>query len=160
MRVLAVVQESSPIRPRNHQESSSSGGLAGSRPGIFLARGGRVLSREETMEFWKSVLIGIWLLGLGIPGASARPVTEGPSGGAAPMEEVRRSGAEAGHDRIAVNRADAEQLMRLPGIGPKKAQALIEARERRPFRRPSDLRRVKGFGTKTILRLAPHLSFD
>ncbi|HOU53652.1 MAG TPA: ComEA family DNA-binding protein [Myxococcota bacterium] len=112
------------------------------------------------MHIGRSSWVLVWLLGLGIPGASAQPVTEGPLEVSAPTQEVRRSGEEAGPDRIAVNRANAEQLMRLPGIGPKKAQALIEARERRPFRRPSDLRRVKGFGPKTILRLAPRLSFE
>lgn len=62
--------------------------------------------------------------------------------------------------RTAVNRASAEDLERLPGIGPRKASALVEARSLRPFKRPSDLRRVKGLGPKTIQRLAPLLTFD
>lgn len=61
---------------------------------------------------------------------------------------------------VAVNRATFEELQSLPGIGPRKAQALLDARARRPFKRPSDLRRVKGFGAKTVQRLAPSLVFD
>jgi len=62
--------------------------------------------------------------------------------------------------RIAVNRAAPEELERLPGIGPRKAAALVEARGLRPFKRPSDLRRVKGFGARTVQRLAPLMTFD
>ncbi len=61
---------------------------------------------------------------------------------------------------VAINRASRDELESLPGIGPRKAAALVAAREERPFRRPSDLRRVKGFGARTIRRLAPLLSFD
>jgi competence ComEA-like helix-hairpin-helix protein len=61
---------------------------------------------------------------------------------------------------IAVNRASSEELQQLPGIGPRKAAALVEARGQRPFKRPSDLRRVKGFGVRTVQRLGPLLSFD
>ncbi|MBP7127068.1 helix-hairpin-helix domain-containing protein [Myxococcota bacterium] len=112
-----------------------------------------------------AVLAGLWILGTAfgtaLPGASAREAEGGglPNGMAAGTSEAREA-AGVRDDRVAVNRADADQLMRLPGIGPKKARALIEARDRRPFRRPSDLRRVKGFGPKTILRLAPLLSFE
>ena len=81
------------------------------------------------------------------PAGSGRPV-------AAPESPVSPAAA------IAINRASQGQLETLPGIGPRKAAALVSAREERPFRRPSDLRRVKGFGSKTIRRLAPLLSFD
>ena len=61
---------------------------------------------------------------------------------------------------VAVNSASQDELQCLPGIGPAKAAALMDARSKRPFKRPSDLRRVKGFGAKTIQRLAPLMSFD
>ncbi len=54
-----------------------------------------------------------------------------------------------------VNACSYEDLLRLPGIGPKKARAILEERGRRPFRSVHDLRRVKGIGPKTIRRLAP-----
>jgi competence protein ComEA len=50
--------------------------------------------------------------------------------------------------RVNVNSASAEELARLPGIGPAKARAIIEQRNAEPFHKPDDLRRVKGIGDK------------
>jgi len=52
------------------------------------------------------------------------------------------------------NRADAATLESLPGIGPARAQAILAARERRPFERPEDLERVPGIGPRTLADLA------
>lgn len=52
--------------------------------------------------------------------------------------------------RININRADASELDRLPGIGPSKAAAIIRYRmEHGPFSQPSDIMRVKGIGPGT-----------
>lgn len=60
--------------------------------------------------------------------------------------------------RVNLNTATAEQLERLPGIGPAKAERIVAFRARHgPFKRVVDLRRVKGFGRKTLKRLAPFL---
>lgn len=83
------------------------------------------------------------------------PATEPPS-----QPAVEAPPAAAAPPRIAVNRAAPEELERLPGIGPRKAAALVEARGQRPFKRPSDLRRVKGFGARTVQRLAPLVTFE
>lgn len=49
-------------------------------------------------------------------------------------------------DRIDLNRASTTELMRLPGIGEKRALAIVAARTRQPFRRPEDVLAVKGIG--------------
>lgn len=54
-------------------------------------------------------------------------------------------------DVIDVNTADAETLSKLDGIGPKKAAAIIEFRQKYgPFKDVAELSQVDGIGDKTI----------
>ena len=55
--------------------------------------------------------------------------------------------------RVNINSASADELARLPGIGPAKARAIIEHRTTEPFHKPDDLRRVKGIGDKLYERV-------
>lgn len=56
--------------------------------------------------------------------------------------------------KVRVNRASAERLASLPGIGPALAAAIVEDRAARgPYRRAEDLLRVPGIGPKTVARL-------
>ncbi|MSP24392.1 MAG: helix-hairpin-helix domain-containing protein [Myxococcales bacterium] len=58
--------------------------------------------------------------------------------------------------RIVLNLANATDLMKLPGIGQKRADAIVALRERQGrFRSLRDLLRVRGLGNKTLTRLAP-----
>lgn len=59
-----------------------------------------------------------------------------------------------------VNTATAEELDSLPGIGPARAAAIVAARQRRPFRRLTDLLRVPGIGRSTLERLRPYVTFE
>lgn len=62
-------------------------------------------------------------------------------------------------ERIDPNSAPAEQLERLPGIGPAKAFAIVEERRNNgPYREPADLARVPGVGEVLLERLAPYLT--
>jgi competence protein ComEA len=91
----------------------------------------------------------------GAPDSTARAVAPD---GAAPDSALEKS--SYGLDgRLDLNRASADELEGLPGIGPKTAQRILDDRRTRgPFRKVSDLTRVKGIGAKTLARLLPHVT--
>lgn len=65
------------------------------------------------------------------------------------------TGETAAVGPVDVNRADVAELTTLPGIGPAKAQAIVEHRDQHgPFTTPGDLRAVPGIGEATFQRLA------
>jgi len=55
--------------------------------------------------------------------------------------------------KLDLNAATQDQLMALPGVGPKRAEAIVKRRQRRPYRRVRDLRAVKGIGPKRYRQL-------
>lgn len=62
---------------------------------------------------------------------------------------------------VNINTASAEELERLPGIGPARARAILELRTRLiQFRRLEDLLRVKGIGRATFRKLRVHLALE
>lgn len=52
-----------------------------------------------------------------------------------------------------LNTASAQELTTLPGIGPGRAQKILALRQRRPFRKRSDITRVKGIGKATYRKM-------
>ena len=70
------------------------------------------------------------------------------------------TGAQADDGAVDLNTAPPEVLMTLPGIGPKKAEAIIALRKRHPFTRISQLLAVRGIGEKTLQRLRPRLRVE
>lgn len=76
-----------------------------------------------------------------------------------PAETKPRRGKKAATGKVNLNTATEEQLMRLPTVGPAKAERIVAWRKRHGgFKRIADLRRVKGFGYKTFKRLEPLLA--
>jgi comEA protein len=61
---------------------------------------------------------------------------------------------------IDINRATAEELQRLPGVGPRISQRIVDEREKGRFKSVEDLRRVSGIGPKILERLRPYVTVD
>ena len=67
-----------------------------------------------------------------------------------PVEETGPAGP------VDLNEATAAQLRRLPSIGPKTAERILEHRRRNgPFRSVDELREVPGIGPRTLEKLRP-----
>jgi competence protein ComEA len=94
-------------------------------------------------------------------GAPAPPVASSASATSA------HGGREAGHgsatpdDPVFLNAAAADDLRRLPGIGQKRADAILALRARLGrFHAIEDLLKVKGIGRATLKRLRPLVRLD
>jgi len=95
-----------------------------------------------------------------------------PGGQSARRREAPPVGADAGagdggsrgitpDGKIVLNVANAQELRRLPGVGVRRADAIIELRTRlKRFRRVSELLRVRGIGVRAIRKIAPLVVLD
>ena len=64
------------------------------------------------------------------------------------------------HERIDVDRASAQELSRLPKVGPRLAKTIVADREERgPFGGLEGLDRVAGIGPGLLQLIAPHVAF-
>jgi competence protein ComEA len=84
-----------------------------------------------------------------------------------PKPPAASPGKEAGGKKVAaldraidINRATAEELQKLPGIGPRIAQRIVDERGKGPFKSVDELRRVSGIGAKTLDKLRPFVTVD
>lgn len=90
-------------------------------------------------------------------------IAEEHPGGTKPQPEREKAIAKEGVQSLAVkvdlNRATAEDLMTVPGIGANMARRILADRdENGPFRSVKDLRRVRGVGAKIYEKLSPNLT--
>lgn len=62
---------------------------------------------------------------------------------------------------VNLNTATKDDLVALPGIGPAKAQAILDYRNQHgPFRAIEDVRKVKGIGEKLFLQIRSELAIS
>jgi len=60
---------------------------------------------------------------------------------------------------VNLNTASKEELVALPGIGPAKAQAIVDHRKAHgPFKSVEELKDVKGLGAKRFEKIKPDLA--
>ena len=87
------------------------------------------------------------VLGLSLSGIASHPALA--EGEAAP----------AAHMVVNINQASAEEIARLPRVGPKLAGRIVEHRSQHgAYKRPEDLMQVKGVGEKFFTTLKPYVA--
>jgi competence protein ComEA len=92
--------------------------------------------------------------------SAALAVPAGPSLGTGGAHPGATSGV-LGDGRIVLNVASAQELTRLPGVGMRRAEAIVALRTKlKRFKQPTDLLRVKGIGPRGLKRMLPHLVLD
>lgn len=57
--------------------------------------------------------------------------------------------------QVNINTASVQELSLLPGIGAKKAEAIVALRSTKPFTSVDDLNAIKGIGPKLVEKLRP-----
>jgi competence protein ComEA len=92
------------------------------------------------------------------PASTAEPSPEAAASRSSPTSNPA---AVLPDGRIVLNLATPTELTKLPGIGQKRAEAIVALRTKlRGFRKLSDLLRVKGIGVKSLKKLEPKLVLD
>lgn len=101
--------------------------------------------------------------------AAVTPFTEAPDAGAG--RPLADAGVDAGPSpseaitadgKVVLNRAGVDELRRIPGVGPKRAQAIVELRAKLGgrFKRLGDLLRVKGIGARSLKKMEAYVVLD
>jgi competence protein ComEA len=92
------------------------------------------------------------------PAAAKAAAVSAPAPSDSDDEPAPRAGKKLVSGKLNLNTASDEQLQMLPGVGPSKAERIVAWRQKNGgFKRVADLRKVKGFGFKSLKKLEPYL---
>jgi competence protein ComEA len=92
------------------------------------------------------------------PAAAADADTDEPKAKKPKAAAKKSKGKQALAGKLNLNTATVDQLQLLPGVGAEKAERVVTWRQKNGgFKRVADLRKVKGFGYKTIKKLEKYL---
>ena len=114
------------------------------------------VKRQECVPSWTSRYLDTSERGrtktqVALAESNPPPRETGETGRKASGRKKEESAREAGC--VDINTADVDALMTLPGIGKTRAQAIVEARKRRPFSSPRAITRVKGISEKSYKKM-------
>jgi competence protein ComEA len=98
------------------------------------------------------------------PPSSAAPATDAGTESDASVGDsgAPPAGALTPDGKVILNRAGINELMLLPGVGPKRAEAILALRHKLGgrFKRLSDLLRLKGIGPKGLKKIEAKAVLD
>jgi competence protein ComEA len=93
------------------------------------------------------------------PRPAAAPAAATATAARATPRPAAAADAPAPEGVVNINTATAEELVRVPGIGPARAAAIVQLRERaHRFNHAEDLLRVRGIGRVGFRRMRPYLA--
>jgi competence protein ComEA len=123
--------------------------------GAFLALAEVGSGGGQALQGWSSAALGTAHAGVSAASASAPRAPPCPTASAAPA-------AVTSDGRVILNLAGIDDLRKLRGIGPKRAQAIVELRQKLGgrFKSLRDLARVRGLGARSLARLEPLVVLD
>lgn len=161
----------SPLVARTVSVAAGMLALAGIGAGATLAGDGFALSlppAEDATAVASAGLSPAWLAPAppvapkpAASGAIAHPHPPAPSSAPPPPEKAPTSRGITADGKVVLNEASVEELTRLPGVGRKRAEAIVALRTRlKRFRKAAQLLRVRGIGIKSLRKMQPHLVLD
>lgn len=84
--------------------------------------------------------------------AATKPVTEIAKASSADVSAVHK---------VNINSATVDELDAIPGLGKKKAQAVVDyIAQNGPIKDQAQLTQIKGIGDKLAAKISPYLSFQ
>ncbi|HET7273955.1 MAG TPA: ComEA family DNA-binding protein [Longimicrobiaceae bacterium] len=133
-------------------------------PGVGPALAGRIIARREDVGPFKSMAALDSVSGIG-PALleDIGPLVRLPPAPPAAARAGRGTGSGTARESestepVSLNRATAEQLEKLPGVGPVLAARIVQWREEHGrFRSVAELDSVSGIGPALLSQLAPHV---